>query len=150
MDPITASILLGSTAVSVIGQLMGGAAAQKTAELNAFNIETESELGKTQAIQMANARMEEYDQATSSNIALFSAAGRDIGDDRSVKAFLEKQKEIIGTDIGRIQTQSQFEATRGKQQAAAERTSGRAARTASLFQAAETATSGLYKYYTAK
>lgn len=150
MDPITASIMLGSTAVSVFGQLLGGKAQQETAELNAFNIETETELGKAQARQMANARMDEYDQATSSNIALFAAAGRDIGEDRSVKAFLDKQKEIVGTDIGRMQTQSQLEATRGMQQAAAERTSGRAARTASLFAAAQTAGSGLTKYQMAK
>lgn len=150
MDPITASLLLGSTAISVFGQLSAGRAAQQASELNAFGIETETELGKAQAKQMANARKEEYDSATSSNLALFAAAGRDIGADRSVKAFLDKQKEIVGTDIGRMQTQAQMEALQGRQRAAAERTSGKAARTASLFAAAETATSGLYKYQSAK
>ena len=149
MDPFTAS-MLGSTAVSIFGQLSAGKAAQREGELNAFGIETERLLGKAQAKQMANARMEEYNQASSSNIAMFAAAGRDTGSDRSVKAFMDKQKEIVGTDLGRMQTQSQIQALRSSQQAAAERSAGRAARTASLFAAAETATSGLTKYQMAK
>ena len=150
MDPITASLLLGSTAISVFGQLSAGQAAKEASELNAFGIETEAELGKAQAMQMAQARMDEYESASSANLASFAAAGRDIGSDRSVKAFMDKQKEIIGKDIGRMGTQSQMELMKGRQQAAAERTAGRAAKTASLFAAAETATSGLYKYQTAK
>jgi hypothetical protein len=143
-------LMIASTALSVFGQIAAGKAQQEASELNAFGIETETELGKAQAKQMANARKEEYDSATSSNLALFAAAGRDIGSDRSVKAFLEKQKEIVGTDIGRMQTQAQLEMLQGRQRAAAERTSGKAARTASLFAAAETAASGIYKYHLAK
>ena len=150
MEPITAALMLGSTAISVFGQLSAGQAAKEASELNAFGIETEAELGKAQAMQMAQARMDEYESASSANLASFAAAGRDIGSDRSVKAFMDKQKEIIGKDIGRMGTQSQMELMKGRQQAAAERTAGRAAKTASLFSAAETATSGLYKYQMAK
>ena len=150
MDPITAALMLGSTAISVFGDLYAGQAAKETADLNAFNIETEAELGKAQAMQMAQARMDEYESASSANIASFAAAGRDIGSDRSVKAFMDKQKEIIGKDIGRMGTQSQMELIKGRQQAAAERTAGRAAKTASLFSAASKATSGLANYQTAK
>ena len=150
MDPITASLLLGSTAISVFGDLYAGQAAKETADLNAFNIETEAELGKAQAMQMAQARMDEYESASSANLASFAASGRDIGSDRSVKAFMDKQKEIIGKDIGRMGTQSQMELIKGRQQAAAERTAGRAAKTASLFSAASKATSGLANYQTAK
>ena len=150
MEPITAALMLGSTAISVFGQLSAGQAAKEASELNAFGIETEAELGKAQAMQMAQARMDEYESASSANLASFAAAGRDIGSDRSVKAFMDKQKEIIGKDIGRMGTQSQMELMKGRQQAAAERTAGRAAKTASLFSAASTATSGLYKYQMAK
>lgn len=150
MDPITASLMIGSSIFSIFGQLSAGKAKQREAELNAYGIETERLLGKSQAEQLATARLEEYDQASSANIALFAAAGRDIGADRSVKAFMDKQKEIIGTDLGRMQKQSQIEGLRSRQQAAAERANGRSARTASLFAAAETATSGLTKYRMAR
>lgn len=143
-------LMLASTALSVGGQIAAGNAAQQASELTAFNTETEAELGKAQAMQMAQARMEEYELASSANLASFAAAGRDIGSDRSVKAFMDKQKEIIGKDIGRMGTQSQMELIKGRQQAAAERSAGRAAKTASLFSAASTAASGLYKYQMAK
>ena len=149
MDPITASLLLGSTAISAFGQIASGIGARRTAQLNAFNMETEAKLGKAQAMQMAQARMEEYESASSSNIAAFAAAGRDIGSDRSVKAFMERQKEIIGKDLGRMDTQAQFEQVQARQQAAGERRAGRDAQTASLFSAAETLGSGLYKYQSA-
>lgn len=143
-------LMLASTALSVGGQIAAGVGAQRTSELNAYNTETEAELGKAQAMQMAQARIDEYESASSANLASFAAAGRDIGSDRSVKAFMDKQKEIIGKDIGRMGTQAQMELMKGRQQAAAERTAGRAAKTASLFSAASTATSGLYKYQMAK
>lgn len=150
MEPITAALMIGSTLFSAYGQIKAGESAQKESELNAFGIETERLLGKAEAKQMANARMAEYDQASSSNIAMFAAAGRDIGADRSVKAFMDAQKEIVGTDLGRMQKQSQIQGIRSRQQAAAERSAGRAARTASLFDAATTVTSGLTKYQMAK
>jgi hypothetical protein len=143
-------LMLASAAISTVGQIAAGNAAKQASELTAFNTETEAELGKAQAMQMAQARMDEYESASSANLASFAAAGRDIGSDRSVKAFMDKQKEIIGKDIGRMGTQSQMELTKGRQQAAAERTAGRAAKTASLFSAASTAASGLYKYQMAK
>lgn len=143
-------LMLASAAISAGGALMAGSAAKQASELDAFNIETDAELGKAQASQMAQARIAEYEMATSSNIAAFSAAGRDIGGDRSVKAFLDAQKEILGTDIGRMQNQSNMEALKMQQAAMSERQSGRAAQQASLFQAGSAVTSGLFNYYQAK
>ena len=149
MDPFTIA-MLGSSILSAGGQIAGGIGARKTAELNAFNMETEAKLNKAQAMQMAQARIDEYDSASSSNIAAFAAAGRDIGSDRSVKAFMDRQKEIIGKDLGRMDTQAQFQQVQLRQQAAGERRAGRDAQTASLFSAADTLSSGIYKYQTAK
>ena len=149
MDPIT-MFMLGSSVLSAGSQIIGGAGARRTAELNAFNMETEAELNKAQAMQMAQARMDEYEMASSSNIAAFAAAGRDVGSDRSVKAFMERQKEVIGKDLGRMDTQAQFEQVQARQQAAGERRAGRDAQTASLISAADTMTSGLYKYQSAR
>lgn len=150
MEPITASLLLGSSAVSALGSLISGSSAKRAAELNAYNIETETKLNQAEASQRASARMEEYRQATSANEATFAAMGRDIGSDRSVKAFMDKQKETVGKDVGRVQNQAELQRLQGVSRAGAERTAGRAARTASLLNAAQTMTSGIYKYQDAK
>lgn len=151
MPPITlATALLISTGVSVAGTIAGGIGARREGELTAFNVETDKKLNQAQAAQAAQARREEYDLATASNIAAFSAAGRDIGQDRSVEAFLRKQEEIVGRDIGRMQTQTRQEDLRSMQIAAGERRKGRQALVASLFDAAATGARGYSAYLKAK
>ena len=83
-------------------------------------------------------RREEYDLATSANIAAFALQGRDITIDRSVEAFLEKQKEIARQDTGRIARQTDIEDLRADMMAMAEGRRGRNALYASLFNAAGT------------
>ena len=149
MDPFT-MMMLGSSVLSAGAQIAGGIGARRTAQLNAFNMETEAKLNKAQAMQMAQARIDEYDSASSSNIAAFAAAGRDIGSDRSVKAFMDRQKEIIGKDLGRMDTQAQFQQVQLRQQAAGERRAGRDALISSLFSAAGTTASGISDYQKTK
>ena len=148
MDPVT--MMLIGTAVSAGGQVLAGIGAKSTSELNAYNMKTEKLLNQTQAMQAAQARREEYDLATASNIASFAAAGRDIGQDRSVEAFLKRQKEIMGKDLGRMQTQTRMESVKSDMAAMAERRRGRNALISSLFQAAGTVGQGIYKYETVK
>ena len=142
--------LIGSTALSAVGQIAAGKAQQEASNLNAFQIKTDQVLNKTQAMQMSRARKEEYDLATSANIAAFAAAGRDVGSDRSVQAFLDRQKEIIAQDTGRIDQQIQFQNMKSKSAAMAERRRGDNALTASLFSAVGTASQGIYQYETVK
>ena len=139
------TILLVSTIVSAGGMVLGGIGAKQEADLTAFNIETEKRQNQVAAMQQARARRDEYDLATSSNIAAFSAAGRDITTDRSVQAFLEKQKEVAAQDIGRIATQTNVEDLRSDMMAMAARRQGRNALYASLFNAAGTVGEGLYR-----
>lgn len=139
------TILLVSTIVSAGGTILGGIGAKQEADLTAFNIETEKRQNQVAAMQQARARRDEYDLATSSNIAAFSAAGRDITTDRSVQAFLEKQKEVAAQDIGRIATQTNVEDLRSDMMAMAARRQGRNALYASLFNAAGTVGEGLYR-----
>ena len=139
------TILLVSTIVSAGGTVLGGIGAKQEADLTAFNIETEKRQNQVSAMQQARARRDEYDLATSSNIAAFSAAGRDITTDRSVQAFLEKQKEVAAQDIGRIATQTNVEDLRSDMMAMAARRQGRNALYASLFNAAGTVGEGLYR-----
>ena len=149
MDPITIA-MIGSSALSVFGQISAGQAAQEAAKLNAFNIKTDKEINKAQAMQQARARKEEYDLATSANIAAFYAAGRDVGSDKRVQAFLERQKDIVGSDLGRIARQQNIQGMKSEMAAMAEKRRGRNAYTSSLFSAAGTVAQGLYQYETTK
>lgn len=131
---------------SAFQQVEAGKAAQRASVLNAFGMETDTQLDRVQASQQMNAIKQQYDDATSSNIAALSATGRDVGSDRSVKAFMEKQKQIVGTDVKRLGDQSQLRLLGGRQQAAAERTSGRMARRAANLQALNTLAEGATSY----
>lgn len=142
---MSVELLLIATAIKAGGTILGGIGAKQEAELTAFNIETEKRQNQVAAMQQARARRDEYDLATSSNIAAFSAAGRDITADRSVQAFLEKQKEVAAQDIGRIATQTNVEDLRSDMMAMAARRQGRNALYASLFSAAGTVGEGLYR-----
>ena len=137
---------LAFAAISAGGQIMAGKAARDAARLTAYNIETEKIANSAMAAQQANARREEYELATSANLAQFAAQGRDIGSDRSVQAFLERQKEIVGKDIGRIGTQVQMENLKLGSEAAQERLRGSTAYTSSVFSAIGTIGEGIQRY----
>ena len=134
-----------ATVVSAFGQIQAGIAERRASELTAFRTETEGELNKAMSRQRANARREEYNQATAANIAAFSI-NRDIGSDRSVEAFLKRQKEIVAQDLSRLDTQAAFESAKYKAAAATEIRRGKNAQRASLFSAIGTLGSGAYQY----
>jgi len=148
--PLLETALIGSTVLSVFGQISAGQAQNEASELNAFQIQTDKEINKVQALQASRARREQYDLATSTNVAAFSASGRDIGSDRSVEAFLERQKEVIAQDVGRIDQQTQFENMKASMAAMAERRRGRNALSAAMFSAIGTASEGIYRYETTR
>jgi hypothetical protein len=139
-------MMLASTAVSAIGQLAGGAGAKATAELNAFNIETDKTLGEAEAIQRSNDRLELYRTNLSANIASFAAQGRDVGSDRSVKAFLDRQKELAGRDVARSDFMGAMQAMNAQRQAYATRTEGRAQQASAVIGAFTTMAGGIYRY----
>jgi hypothetical protein len=151
-------IVAGSAGLSAIGQIAAGRAQQQASQLNAFQMETEKKLNKTQALQMSRARREEYNLATSANIAAFAASGRDVTadvgfaqqQDKSVQAFLQRQKDIIDQDTSRIDQQVQFQNMKTSMAAMAERRRGRNALTASLFSAIGTVSQGIYQYETVR
>jgi len=151
-------IVAGAAGLSAVGQIAAGRAQQQASELNAFQMKTEKKLNKTQALQMSRARREEYNLATSANIAAFAAAGRDVTadigfaqqQDKSVQAFLQRQKDIIDQDTSRIDQQVQFENMKTSMAAMAERRRGRNALTASLFSAIGTVGQGIYQYETVR
>ena len=135
----------GLSVFSALGQVQAGKAQLQASRLTAFRTETEAELNKAMALEKANARKAEYELAESANIAAFSVT-RDMGRDRSVEAFLERQKEIVAQDIGRMDTQSYFEAGKHRAAAATELRRGQNAYRASLFSAIGTLGSAAYQY----
>lgn len=147
---LAAPLALAGTAVSVLGTVMAGKAQQEEARLNAFQMQTQKKQNKTAALQQARARREEYDLATSANLAAFAAQGRDISADRSVEAFLRKQEEIADQDVLRIDQQAQLENSRLTLAAMTERRSGRNALYSSLFSAVGTMAEAGYQYQKVK
>ena len=131
--------------IGAVGQIAAGQAAKKASDLNAFQIETDKELNKVQALQRSRSRREEYIMARSANIAAFSAAGRDIASDRSVEAFLKRQQKIVADDTSRIDQQVQFENVKVDMAASAERRRGKNALSAAMFSAVGTVSEGIYK-----
>ena len=143
-DPIT-MIMLATAAVSAGGQILGGIGEKKSADLNAFNIETDKKLNKVQAMQESEARRADYDLATASNIAAFAAMGR-AQSDNSVQAFLKRQKEVFGEDIGRAQMQTAMQSRKSDIAASTERRRGKNTLLASTISAAGTIGQGAMDY----
>lgn len=150
MEPLTLALMAGGSFLSAAGNIIGGISAKNEAKLNAFNMEIERTQNETFAMQQAEARRDEYDAATQANIAMFSASGRDIGSDRSIEAFLKKQKETVGKDLVRMANQSASQSSASRQGASSVRTAGRNALVGSLFSAAGSTATGLSQYNQSK
>jgi len=134
--------LLGA-GISAYASIQAGKAKEDAARMDAFNTETEREQGEVLALQQAANRRYEYDLATEANVSMFYASGRDVGSDRSVEAFLTKQKEIASVDLSRLDFQRQAESSARTREAMALRRGGKNARRASLLQAAGTMARGI-------
>ena len=141
-----ASIGLIFSAISAAGQLAAGQAEKEEADLNAFNIKTDKKLNSVEADQVALSIKRDFDTAMEANIAALSATGRDVGSSMTIKAFLEKQKEIAYEDISRTQNQKHWANIKADMASLAEGRRGRNARTASLFKAAGTLYNGYENY----
>jgi hypothetical protein len=117
------ALFLATSAISTVGGLMGAASQARSAKLNAFNIETQKVQNDAIAAQRANDRYEQFKLAESANRALLAGSmGRDIGGaDRSVAAFLKRNRETAFQDLDRMETQRQMEAFNFQMQAASER-----------------------------
>ena len=131
---------------SAFGQMAAGQAAQESAELDAFNTETQRELSKVETLQRHNDRLEQYRYNVKANISAFYAAGRDVGADKSVSAFLQRQKEVVAEDTGRSDLMGFFEQMKLQQQATTIRTEGRARKQAATIGAFTTMAQGIADY----
>ncbi len=144
------SPILIAAMMNAAGSIIGGISAKKTGELNAYNIETEKKLSDVQAKERGRLRVEEYRNNLSANIATFAAAGRDVGDDASVRAFFKKQKQIAAQDISAIESDKFLRSVKYQSQASAERSEGRAKFVSSLFSAGSSIAGGIHDYQRTK
>lgn len=103
-------------AVSAFGVLSARSAANKQAAAEkaaglaeAKQYINDMRLIKAQAIDAGNQRLRDMRSAESQNIAAFAAMGRD---DRSVDAFLKRNRDIAYQDIQRIEAKGELEAAR--------------------------------------
>ena len=97
--------------LSIVGTLKQRSAEKKAAEerkkvgqLEARQYVAELFLAKAQAIDASNRRVNEALEAEKQNTAFFSA--KIASSQRSVDAYLKKNREIMGEDIGNIERQS--------------------------------------------
>lgn len=129
MDPFTIMFLV-SSGLSIAGGLSQSRAQAdqmrrqaQAAEVNAFNVDTQKIQNDAIALQRSNDRYRDFKLAESANRALLTGAmGRDIGgSDRSVAAFLKRNRETAYEDMDRITTQGQMEGLNIQMEAAGER-----------------------------
>jgi len=131
-------------------QARSGAAAKAAADLDAFNIETQREVSKAEALQRHNDRLEQYRANTRANVAVFFASGADVRPDKSVGAFLNRQQEIATQDTKRSDLMGFFEQMKLTQQATATRVEGRARQQAAMIGAFTTMAQGIADYQDTK
>ena len=140
MDPFTL-LAFGSKVVQAGAMASAGRAAKQGAELDAFNTETEKKRSNVSALQRHNDRLELYRNNLSANLASFR--GRD---DSSVKAFLDKQREVALEDTSRSDLMGMFEQAKLQQQATTIRVEGRARQKAANIKAFTTLMSGMMEF----
>lgn len=131
--------------LQAVGSLIGGISAMNTGKLNAYNIETERMASNAQAKERSRMRMDEYKSNLSANLANFAAQGRDVSESMSVKAFLDKQKEIAADDVSSVANDAFRRSLKYKAEAAAEISTGRAKMVRSLFDAGGSIYGGIYR-----
>lgn len=139
-----------AAAVGAAGQMAAGQAAEEASKLDAFNIETQREVSKAEAWQRHRDRLEQYRTNTKANIAAFAASGVQVKSDKSVGAFLDRQKEIATEDTKRSDMMALFEQMKLTQQATATRIEGRARRQAAMIGAFTTMAQGIADYQDTK
>lgn len=138
---------LAMSVVSGIGSMMAGQGQAASAALNAENIETQKLMNQAISYQRSNDRQREFRISSSANTAILSMMGRDTGGgDRSVNAYIQRNKDTVARDVRRVNVQSQMESLQLDLQAATERRRGQDAAMAGMIQGFTTIVGGVMNY----
>ena len=127
MEPMTA-LAIGSTALSFMGSIGAAKAAKREAALQRRQLEAEKKMSRLRALQEHNIRLANLQTFINTNQAIAGVSGRDISQDRSLRAIRQRAEREMATEVGRARVQEL--ATIGKlsqaQQIASERGRNRA------------------------
>jgi len=146
MAPSMFALQAIGTGLSVISTLSQGRAAKSQAAFDRAQLEFQRKQDEIVGLERINLRNAQFDANEAVNRAtFFSGLGRDPSD-RSVKAFMAKQKEIAGKDVSAIQSQTTIQMAQNLTQQRAVTARGRAAYRASLLGAGSAIASGLFRY----
>jgi hypothetical protein len=135
------------TGLSVMSSLQQGQAAKRQARYQEQQYRIQMEQEKLATLQRTNDRNEELLANEKINRAfLFSKLGRDPSD-RSVKAFLEKQRTLASQDVDRLQSQHMQTMGNLQMSIGLARSTAKNAMTGALLGASGAVASGLFRYY---
>lgn len=137
------------TALLAVSSIQEGRAIQQEAEFNRYQLQLKARQTKIEAAQRSNQRIADFNSAQNNNEAFFAFLGRD-SSDRSVKAFMAKQKDIAYKDANQITSQGFMEASQALMAGNMETVKGQNALRAGYLGAASSVVSGIYRYQKTK
>lgn len=133
------------TGLSIYSAIQEGKAKQQEAAFNRQQLEQQAKQEEIAGRDAINSRLRDYDRAEANNLAFFAFLNRDMSD-RSLKAFLEAEKQVAFEDVKAIDRGATASASQSRIAGKMETTRGANAVRASLFQAGERGLSGLQRY----
>ena len=133
----------GSTMMQMSAQEKQAQAQKKAEDRQAKQIEIDREMGRVQAMQRQNQRIEDYLSAEKSNLAVFSASGVDV-DSASIQAFQKANAVTVGEDLNAIALQADYQSRTRTVQAGLARERGANALSAGYANMMGTALTGIY------
>ena len=139
------AIQVAATGLSVYSKIQEGRAARRQAQFNRAQYEFSAKQQELEALERSNIRLREFNSAQSANRAFAAFSNRDPSD-RSLKAFMDRQKEIAYSDVSAIESQALIEASQKRTLAGMESQKARSALTQSFLGAGSAIASGLYRY----
>lgn len=145
MDFLMAAQAVG-TGLKIVSALKGGDAVGDQAAFDSYQTQLKINQEQIVARQKMNLRNAQFAANESMNRAAFySGLNRDPSD-RSVRAFMKKQREIAGTDVQQIQGQTIMTVSQLQVGQRARSVQASQAKQAALLGASSAAASGLFMY----
>ena len=132
------------TFLSVASSIAEGQAKANEAAYDTYQMQLNARQTKIEAFQKSNARLRDFQQAQSHNLAFFAFLNRDPSD-RSLKGFMSAQEEIATKDAAQISSTGFMKASQQLQEADMARARGRNAMLAGYLGAGSAIASGFYQ-----
>tara|TARA_R110000751_G_scaffold22501_1_gene63406 strand:+ start:332 stop:766 length:435 start_codon:yes stop_codon:yes gene_type:complete len=132
------------TAFSAVSAISEGRAKANEAAYDKYQMQLNARQTKIEAFQKSNARLRDFQQAESNNLAYFAFLNRD-PNDRSLKNFMTSQEEIATKDAAQISSTGMMKASQQIQEANMAQARGRNAMIAGYLGAGSAIVGGFYR-----